>query len=342
MTVGIPDGVDLAPATCMCVLPKHPMATPAQSAFPPQAEWRPQLEALSRTLTALLVLTYGFGFVILSVYEAQFGIMQFNPWRARIFLVGFTFTVLTALPVAALHYRLAHYGPLQPVVDISDPSLLQWKETFLIFGFGYTAAIIAFLTSIFAVAPARQPTSSHKWLPFLVFVGFWCMLFGLSVAAKNFKSHPAAMTYAAGALACAFLGIIYYQSQQFALLTIWAWSAGVSIRSLGFAPNRLRTALDFRNWIAMLVLLGFYSSTIFELFPPKYGGGSPVTATLILQKPVAWFDSTIAETSLIDENDQGYYVVAPGKKRALFIPRNDITSVYYGAADDLKTKSKAP
>ena len=48
----------------------------------------------ARSAATLLLVMYGIGFVILSAYEAQYGVAQFGPLRARIFLVGFVFAAL--------------------------------------------------------------------------------------------------------------------------------------------------------------------------------------------------------------------------------------------------------
>jgi hypothetical protein len=79
------------------------------------------IDLFARTAATLLVAIYGVGFVILSVYEGGYGIFQFSPLRARIFLVGFAFVALAALPAAAHHYKLAYYGPLKPVLNNTDP-----------------------------------------------------------------------------------------------------------------------------------------------------------------------------------------------------------------------------
>jgi hypothetical protein len=52
------------------------------------------LDMFARSAATLLLVMYGIGFVILSAYEAQYGVAQFGPLRARIFLVGFVFAAL--------------------------------------------------------------------------------------------------------------------------------------------------------------------------------------------------------------------------------------------------------
>ena len=82
------------------------MATPAQAPQVHHDSWGSYVESITRATTALLVLMYGLGFLILSVYEARYGIMQFNPLRTRTFLVGFVFIALAALPTGGPPKRL--------------------------------------------------------------------------------------------------------------------------------------------------------------------------------------------------------------------------------------------
>ena len=64
----------------------------APTSAPSKFDFTGSLDILARSAATLLLIMYGGGFVILSAYEAKFGVVQFGPLRARIFLVGFFFT----------------------------------------------------------------------------------------------------------------------------------------------------------------------------------------------------------------------------------------------------------
>jgi hypothetical protein len=105
------------------------------------------------------------------------------------------------------------------------------------------------------------------------------------------------------------------------------------------SANRLFSALDFRNWFFIILAIGFYIAALFGSVQSKVGGGAPTPVVFYLNKPVAWLDSTTVSVSLLDETDQGFYVLTSGKSRALFIPRSDVASLYFGPAEDVM-KSK--
>jgi len=101
------------------------------------------------------------------------------------------------------------------------------------------------------------------------------------------------------------------------------------------STNRLLSALDFRNWLFIILAIWFYVAAVFGSVQPKVGGGAPTPVVFYLNKPVAWLDSNTASVSLLDETDQGFYVLASGKSTALFIPRSDVASLYFGPAEDV-------
>lgn len=151
------------------------MATPLQP-LAPEPGFGSYIEPFTRLTTTLLVVMYGIGFVILAVYEAHYGIFQFSPLRARIFLVGFVFTALAALPAAAYHYGLSYYGPLMPVVENTDPPLERYRRVVLGSGFIYTAYLMAAIFSIFLFQSAPPTERTHSRLRIAAFLGSYAVL----------------------------------------------------------------------------------------------------------------------------------------------------------------------
>lgn len=308
--------------------------TPASS---PERGFGAYTDLFTRAAASLLVVIYGIDFTILAVYEAHYGVVQFSPLRARIFLVGFAFTALVALPAAAQHYKLAFYGPLKPVLENADPALQNYRHAVLILGFVYTAYLMASLFSWFLFAPSAR---SHPWWHSALPVLGWLILLGAySLIGKRFTTHPKGSTGAAVLATAGFIGGLYLGNENVANLTLWFFSAGALTLDVRRSPDRLRFALDFRNWFSAMLSLSFFILAVFGTMQPKFGGGAPAPVVLYLNKPVAWLDSPAANVSLLDETEQGFYVLVPGKTRALFIPRNDVASVYFGPIEDV-TKSK--
>ncbi|HXX21941.1 MAG TPA: hypothetical protein VEO19_02185 [Terriglobia bacterium] len=296
------------------------------------------VESFARGMAALLVAIYGIGFVILCAYEAGYGILQFSPLRARIFAVGFAFTALVALPVAAHHYKLAYYGPLEPVLRNTDQAAKNDREVVLACGFIYTAF---FMAGAFSLLLLSVPSAkSDRWWHGVLFVAGYCACLGIfAIIGKAFASHPRIASVAAFLTCCGSAACIYLINERTFALTLWFFTCGVGAQHVRRATDRLRFALDFRNWLFAIVNVWIYVAMIFGTVPPKLGGGAPTPVVLYLNRPAAWLDSTVASASLLDETDQGFYVLTPGKNKALYIPRSDVSSVYFGPAEEV-TKSK--
>ena len=62
--------------------------------------------------------------------------------------------------------------------------------------------------------------------------------------------------------------------------------------------------------------------------PHQFGGGAPVPVVLHLTKKLPVFDSESIPVSLIDETEQGYYVLSANDK-ALFVARSLVEGVEF-------------
>jgi hypothetical protein len=157
-----------------------------------------------------------------------------------------------------------------------------------------------------------------------------------AIIGKRFAGRPKSASAAALLTAVAFMACLPLTGEDVFHLTMWFFLCGVAAQHVRRSADRLRFALDFRNWFFVIVNVSFYVVAIFGMVPPRIGGGAPTPVVLYLNRPVAWLDPTSASVSLLDETDQGFYVLTPGKSKALFIPRSDVGSVYFGPAEDVK------
>jgi hypothetical protein len=292
-------------------------------------------ELLTRLTATSLVVIYGVGFVILAVHEAHYGILQFSPLRARIFLVGFVFIVLAVLPAAAHHYGLSHYGPLKSVLDNSDPTLERYRRVVLGSGFVFTAYWMAVAFSFFLfqyTPPVQRP---HPWLRQAEAGGSYALLLlAYSLIGRRFARHPKASATCAVIVSLAFLAGQYgFGIENVADLTLWFFVAASAVTNARRFAG-LRHALDFRNWIFIILTISLYISSVFGSMRSELGGGAPAPVVLYLERPVVLLDSTAAQVALLDETDQGFYVLPAGKNKALLVPRGDVRSIYFGPSID--------
>jgi hypothetical protein len=137
------------------------METETQSPAP-EVSLRKQAESFLGAVGTALVVIYALGFLILSLYDAKFGIVELDPLRARIFATGVAFVCLLVLPVAAMRYGFTKLPALDPITHPLEPGLERQRKVMLVCAFIYTARIMAtFLCLLVAPLPTPDPPS---WL----------------------------------------------------------------------------------------------------------------------------------------------------------------------------------
>jgi hypothetical protein len=82
----------------------------------------------------------------------------------------------------------------------------------------------------------------------------------------------------------------------------------------------------------LAAIFGLYATKVFPSLKHEYGGGAPVPIVLHLTKKLPVFDSESVPVSLIDETEQGYYVVR-GADKAVFVARGLVEEVEFLRSD---------
>jgi hypothetical protein len=67
------------------------------------------------------------------------------------------------------------------------------------------------------------------------------------------------------------------------------------------------------------------------------GGGIPISVVMYFNKESAIKPNQNVSARLIDESDAGFYIVGPGERKAIFVPRNSVSLVYF--SDDSSAAS---
>ena len=79
---------------------------------------------------------------------------------------------------------------------------------------------------------------------------------------------------------------------------------------------------------AVPVIFGLYAAKVYPTIKTQYGGGAPVPIVLHFTKKLPVFDSEKVSVSLIDETEQGYYVVR-AEDKAVFVSRGLVEEVEF-------------
>lgn len=281
---------------------------------------------------------YAVGFGLLCAYESRFGIFEFDLLRTRIFLVGFTFSALCLLPAAAKHYGLAYYGPLKSVLNDTVPERKFQREVVLIAGFVYTAYFIAIPAANYLQYRADSPAPvKHPILDGVMAVSAYIILVAsYSFIGKIFERHPSRAALLAILTSGGFIALLYVAGEE-AMSEFIVFFTMVVFALIVFKAdaNIVRSLVDFRNWGAIAVLLSFYVLVLFGIIEAGLGGGAAQPVIVYLNRPVAWLSEGRIDVSLLDETERGFYVLPSQKTKALLIPQDSVSAIYFGPATDV-------
>src|SRR4051794_31043872 len=62
----------------------------------------------------------------------------------------------------------------------------------------------------------------------------------------------------------------------------------------------------------------------------SWGGGTPVPVTIYFSKDSPVMSNQSASVQLLDESDNGFYIVSRKDSKAVFIPRTAVSFLYFG------------
>lgn len=72
----------------------------------------------------------------------------------------------------------------------------------------------------------------------------------------------------------------------------------------------------------------------------SWGGGAPVAVTIYFSKDSVIKPSESLSAELVEESDEGYYIVGQKDSRAVFVPRNAVSLLYF--SDSVSDSSFLP
>ena len=95
-------------------------------------------------------------------------------------------------------------------------------------------------------------------------------------------------------------------------------------------------AVPIRGWVQGVMTgfgtVGFFALLLYPALPSAFLGGVPVPITFqFADKSMPIANSPQLKGWLLDETDDGFYFIQDkNTKKAVFIPRSDVTAVFYG------------
>lgn len=311
-----------------------------------------KLKGLTGLPLAGVGVVYLFGFVIVSIFDSTYGIADFSFFRTKVIAAGALFLVLVAISVFVT-FRLfsimgltvdRHGVPPPAVVVVTDENKFFVIADRVLF-IPYASVVVVYpLLFLFKRPPPLT-------LLLLIAPAVWAAL--TVIGRKYFSKHPLPFVVVSGLNSIGFLIVLFkYAYREYFWFVVWFSFVGGFTVYLYFKitdpdPDTMRrTEWERVFMFAVPAIFGLYAAKVYPGFRTQYGGGAPVPIILHFTKKLPVFDSENVSVSLVDETEQGYYLIRSADS-AVFVARGLVDEVEFlqnmpGSADGFKAHEQSP
>jgi hypothetical protein len=305
------------------------------------------LQSTSHVLVVGAGVVYLFGFIIVSIFDASYGIADFNLFRTKVIAVGTLFVFLLAVPMMMTFRMFAFFDMTVEHAGVTGLTVTPQNRPLII---AFVALSIPFACYGLTLPLFFLFTTFPGWAG----IGFGYFLLAAALMAtlgvfgkKWFDSHPLPFVLLSSLnTAVFFIILLAYAARSIFWFVVWLslvclFTLQVSLRML--KPEEARKTEWERLFLTIVPAVFFiYAAKVYPNIRHGIGGGAPVPIVLHLTKKLPVFDSETVPVSLIDETEQGYYVLR-GSDKAMFVARGLVEEVEFLRSEPTtNTQGKKP
>ena len=213
-------------------------------------------------------------------------------------------------------------------IRIAESLFFVWSAFFGI------ARILFYL--LFDSSRPSFPTHSN-WLFWLWFAGL-VLAFALYLFVRDSKTVPAYLL-AVSSVAIVLFAVAFRLQTMFTIHDFEEWDLAnwffgvflvtvleLKTRPPSFADKFKGLGVDLGLlFLAVFVFAHYY----YPHLRASWGGGAPASITVYFTKESALDPNKAVTAQLIEESDEGFYIVGPEETRAIFVPRSSVALVYF-------------
>jgi hypothetical protein len=289
-------------------------------------ELKDRLDLAARVGAIVLIALYGAGFLVVSIHNAWYGIVEFGLFRTKLLSAGIVFAVFFAIPFleTCKIYGLFGIEPwksksLGQETNFGSSPFWKWSSKLFVF---FTAAwVISFIL--------RMPLSDYdprlhtsNWLFVALAVP---IIVSIGVAWGILRNKSVGIIFTIFAFAAIGLSIVeLFRSKEFIFVTLIGWFALVGwLTHEIHTPIREPAKLIEVRWDIVVLniasLFTVFGGWIYSKIHSEFGGGRPSRVVLQFVGVSPVDNSTKMDVWLLDETDSGYYFVQkPEDRKAIF------------------------
>jgi hypothetical protein len=300
------------------------------------------LELLAKSWVPIIAAIYGSGYVIVSVYHASLGLNAIDVRSPRILASGLLFFLLLSIAVYTLHY-------CRPIVSEMTAGLSAPRRYLANCSF---APLLVFTLDCGAIGAISRLLHFEGPQPhskiFVALISLSAAFLLIVLFCRQTQRFPRWIFHWITLLCCGLtLGVLllisipydhqfgirqggyYLFSVQFLLVSI----------SISLGAEALRKT---ENWFLLgvqgLLPLLFYCVTFYPHVRGAFGGGESTAAKIFLTTAIGSDNVKTFPAVIIDETDNGFYLIESGHTEVRFVPRTQISSIEFARPSSLFTE----
>jgi hypothetical protein len=289
------------------------------------AELAPFADSLSKGVAALAIGIYVCGFLTVSLHHANYGFVGTSPFRPRILAAGAWFIFLIAIPVGiAARYKQRTW------ISIAG------SLAFVLFVFYGISNAVFFL--LFDLGHPNTATPYHHWWYWGWGAGALATGLLYTLATQSKKATATFLAIASTGFVLLMLGMrlqAFFTTRDFELGDLALWFFGIFVITVfelksnpgDYSGDKVKAlGGDLFLLLATLFVFGHY---YYPHIKASWGGGAPVDVVVYFTKDSAVRPNQSISAELVEESDEGFYIVGQGETKALYVPRNAVALVYF-------------
>jgi len=314
------------PVATATIAKQHRMATPVHAQQPQSSLTESTVlqtlgsvvDVLSKGIVGIVLALYASGFLITSLHQSKYGFVEVNPFRPRILAAGAWFVLFTGIPVAIVtSYWAAHRQ-------------MNWKAVANFLYFFYMICTgLSWPALIFFSLTGQQ--TFKTWVLVVGALGIVALI--IVRESKRIPDYVSAFSSICLVLLFLISAVwpmgVAHQFQQ-PSITLWLFGIGAAtLFVLVTIPPHLRDGRWSQPLFYALFALFLFASYYYPHIKTSWAGGNPVPVTLYFTKDSALKPNQSVSAQLLDETDAGFYIVGSNEDKAIFVPRNAVSLVYF-------------
>jgi hypothetical protein len=287
-------------------------------------KWLPLLESASKGAALLALTCYAFGFIVVSVNDASFGFSELSPFKPRILSAGLLFSVLTAVPIMSAQWIFRTATATDYLTKVAWVLSRCWLHLVA------SLILVAALKPIFVDVPGDTGRVPF-WGWWLLTLAVLAILALTGFAVVSYEKFPGLVSLFFAAL----LGLIgwwlFYDSSVHpsSVTCLWFFAVGLTPVVLRRIAKQQGLSIPMDVAYPVMLAISFFPTHIYPRIKHSWGGGEPATVVAYFSQDARLFPGQQIRGKLLDESDQGFYLLLDDQTRALYVPRGAVAALFF-------------